>query len=303
MLRNLGPGYQRAGQITGEAPAVYSCLQRGSSSEQPIIDDGERAGGSVQREAQSFSQPKFEHDFSRVRVHSAESLRSSPLESPPLRHVYAQRRPNRVSPVTRPSIPPVPVTPAPATPAPAAPAQVQPTAQPTLTLSNNSFIDTGGTSRKPIQFDVTVPPGLNATDFAIVNKIKGQAVRNARGDAHYVTMDQILVPYYFTNWRVDSPDHDPIYASLGTSRWNYTPTSTGFTTSDDPGPARSNEPNSFWDLCFKTELHRLSSVPPDYSAPLPAPLDTKHWTYYVRVDQAGRFSHTRPRGEPDRCAG
>ncbi len=213
--------------------------------------------------------------------------------SAPARLAYAQRPPRPTQP---PAAPPV------AAPATGQPAPPPATATPTLSLSNHTgYADTGSESHKQVRFDVTVPAGQNPRDYALVNKIRGEAVRNPRGDPFYVTMDQISVPYYFTSWRVDSPDADPVYASSGSLRWTYTPTPSGFYTTDDPGPARSSEPGSFWDLCFKTELHRLAAVPTVYSAPLPAPLDTKYWRYYVRVDGSGRFSHTRPRGEPDRC--
>lgn len=238
--------------------------------------------------------PRFGHDFSKVPLladtHVRELAQSEQALSCPASscRVYAQLPPARTPPVAAPPS---------GTPLP------PPTAQPALTLSNpNSYDDSGGESHKLVNFNVTVPAGLNIRDYALVNYIKGVAVRNARGDPFYVTMDQISVPYYFPNWRVDSPDHDPVYASSGTIRWSYTPTANGFFTTDNPGPARSSEPDSLWDLCFKTELHRLSSVPADYSAPLPAPLDVKFWQYYVRVDSAGRFSHRRTQGEPNRCA-
>lgn len=218
--------------------------------------------------------------------------------SAPARLGYAQRPPRTTPP---PAAPPV-VTPPDAGRPDAGPAAPPATATPTLSLSNNvGYADSGSESHKVVRFDVTVPAGQNPRDYALVNKIRGQAIRNRQGDTFYVPMDQISVPYYFTNWTVDSPDHDPVYASLPGTRWSYTPTPSGFFTTDDPGPARSSEPDSLWDLCFKTELHRLAAVPPVYTAQLPAPLDTKYWRYYVRVDGAGRFSHTRPRGEPERC--
>ena len=238
--------------------------------------------------------PRFCHDFSKVPLHagahvgeSAQGERALPRPTPS-RRVYAQLPPARTPPVTIP---------------PSGAQLPPPTARSSLTLSNHiSYDDSGGESHKHVNFNVTVPGGLNAREYALVNHIKGMAVRNARDDPFYVTMDQISLPFYFPNWRVDSPDHDPVYASSGTIRWNYTPTANGFSTTDDPGPARTSEPNSLWDLCFRTELHRLSSVPEDYSSPLPAPLDVKYWQYYVRVDSAGRFSHRRMQGERDRCA-
>lgn len=174
-----------------------------------------------------------------------------------------------------------------------------------LTLSNHtSYDDTGNSSRKRVRFDVSIPPSQNIRDYVLVNKIKGVAVRNARGEPFTLMMDEIMVPYYFDNWRVDSPDHDPVFGSTNLNRWaGYTPTSTGFYYEDSPGPAHSSEPNSFYDLCFKTELHRSRDVPMEYSAPLPAPLEVRYWQYYVRVDAAGRYSHQRPHGEADRCAG
>lgn len=240
--------------------------------------------------------PRFCHDFSKVPLHADTHVRKLAQSERVLprptysRRVYAQLPPARTPPVTTP---------------PSGSTLPPPTAQPSLTLSNHtstSYDDSGGESRKIVNFNVTVPNGLNAREYALVNKIKGIAIQNARGDPFYVIMNQISVPYNFPNWVVDSEDHDPVYASIGGIRWSYTPTANGFHTTDNPGPARRNERNSLYDLCFKTELHRLSSVPANYSSPLPAPLDVKYWQYYVRVDSGGTFSHRRTQGEPDRCA-
>src|SRR5512138_3021451 len=72
-----------------------------------------------------------------------------------------------------------PLAPAPLTPAPLTPDAVPmdagsaAKAKPSLATSNDTYDDSATESHKRIHFDVTIPTGLTAKDYALVNFIKG----------------------------------------------------------------------------------------------------------------------------------
>jgi hypothetical protein len=183
-----------------------------------------------------------------------------------------------------------PVSPAPPpVPAPAAPAAP---ANPTLSLSGDSYTDTGNTSHKTITFDVAVPSGLNKNDFCLVNKLKG-SMKKADGTFHKVKMYGSLVDFNFSSEQVDSVDADPVYASNSTARWNYSSTSGGFSSNDDPGPpgytfAAGDEAA----VKFHIGLYKLADVPTTTTGSISASaIQELPWQYSVKADSAGAITH------------
>lgn len=181
--------------------------------------------------------------------------------------------------------PPAAPSPAPA-PAPAAPAT------PTLSLANNTYTDSGNTSHKVIKFNVAVPSGLTAGDYALVNKLQGH-MKKADGTFHKVQMYGSLVDFNFATEQVDSVDADPVYWSNSSGRWNYTTASGGFFATDDPGPpGYTFAPGDEAAVKFKIGLYRLASVPTTTTGTLSASsIQELPWQYSVKADAAGALSH------------
>jgi hypothetical protein len=167
-------------------------------------------------------------------------------------------------------------------------------AKPTLSLSNDTYDDStpATESHKRIQFDVAVPSGLTATDYALVNQLKGFQ-KAPSGHFFKVKMYGSTVDFNFPNWQVDSLDADPVYSSDSSGRWNYTVVPGGFFGSDDPGPALTSEHGAVYAVNFKIGLYKLSDVPTTTTGSISAtPLEEKPWQYSVVVDSAtGAFSH------------
>jgi hypothetical protein len=189
------------------------------------------------------------------------------------------------SPAPAPSPSPAPA-PAP-TPAPAAPA-----ANPTLSLSGDSYTDSGNTSHKNITFDVAVPSGLNKNDYCLVNKLQG-SIKKADGTFYKVKMYDNLVDFNFSSEQVDSVDADPVYWSNSSARWNYTSTSGGFSATDDPGPpGHSFAAGDVAAVKFHIGLYKLADVPTTTTGSISATaIQELPWQYSVKADSAGTITH------------
>jgi hypothetical protein len=197
---------------------------------------------------------------------------------------YSQTPTPAPAPPASPAPPPVPA------PAPAAPAA--PAANPTLSLSGDSYTDTGNTSHKNITFDVAVPSGLNKNDFCLVNKLQGH-LKKADGTFYKVKMYDNLVDFNFSSEQVDSVDADPVYWSSSTARWNYTSTSGGFSATDDPGPpGYSFAAGDEAAVKFHIGLYKLADVPTTTTGSISASaIQELPWQYSVKADSAGAITH------------
>lgn len=128
-----------------------------------------------------------------------------------------------------------------------------------LSLQNNKYTDKGGTSRKIIKFNATIPKKKNKKDYVIVNWLKGY-MKDEKGNPFKVWMYGNLVNFNFKKWQVDSVDKDPAYWSKGKTRWRYTSTKTGFFATDNPNPP-------YWkdgvtcNVDFKVGLYKSKDVP------------------------------------------
>ncbi|MBB4842920.1 hypothetical protein HNP55_001435 [Paucibacter oligotrophus] len=182
------------------------------------------------------------------------------------------------------------------TPAPApgpAPGPAAPPATPSLSLSGDSYTDSGNVSNKLIKFNVTVPSSLTAADYCLVNKLQGH-MKKADGTFHNVRMYGSVVPFNFASEQVDSVDADPIYWSDASQRRNYTAESGGFSATDDPGPpghsfAKGDEAK----VKFHIGLYRTADVPTTTTGTLAAaPISELPWQYSVLADATtGALSH------------
>jgi hypothetical protein len=168
-----------------------------------------------------------------------------------------------------------------------------PAATPSLSLSNDLYADSGTTSHKNIRFNVTVPSGLTATDYCLVNKLQG-SMRKADGSYHRVRMYGSLVDFNFGSEQVDSVDADPVYWSSDTGRWNYTTAASGFSATDDPGPpGHAFAKGDVAAVKFKIGLYTLAGVPTTTTGSLSAsPIQELPWQYSVAADSTtGTLSH------------
>jgi hypothetical protein len=164
-------------------------------------------------------------------------------------------------------------------------------AKPTLAASNDSYNDTASESHKKIRFDVTVPSGLTARDYALVNKVKG-FFKDGAGKFFKVTMYEKTVDANYSDWMVDSVDKDPVYWSTAAARWNFTTTPTGFYATDNPGPALSTEKGAVYAEQYKMGLYKLSDLPAETTGTISAtPLSEVPWQYSVVVGSDGKFTH------------
>jgi len=165
-------------------------------------------------------------------------------------------------------------------------------AAPTLAASGDNYsADTATESHKAIRFDVTVPSGVTAADYALVNKLKGSQ-KDGAGKAFKVTMYGKTVDFDFADWQVDSLDEDPVYWSDSSARRNYKATATGFYATDNPGPALSTETGAVYAVKFKMGLYKLSDLPAKTTGSISAtPLAEYDWQYSVVVDSHGKFTH------------
>jgi hypothetical protein len=191
------------------------------------------------------------------------------------------------APGAQPRIPPPPT---PAAPKPAAPKPAP--AVPSLSLSNDAYVDAGNKSEKTIGFDVTVPSGLVATDYCLVNKLQGFA-KEPSGSFSKAVMYGSTVDANFSTEQVDSVDVDPVYWSNSSARWNYTSTSGGFRATDSPGTSdHSYEAGRIIAFKFKIGLYKLADVPTTTSGTISStPITELPWQYSVSCDAAGKISH------------
>jgi hypothetical protein len=222
------------------------------------------------------------HDFARIRVYPQRGLAAGQPTSPATlsAHGVGQTRP----PASTPTTPPVPPTTAP---------PASSTLAPTLSLANDSYTDSGNTSHKHIGFNVSVPVPLDATRFALVNKIQGTGKR-ADGSFWKMHMYDHRVDANFPTTQVDSIDADPVYWSSPTARWNFTNTTAGFSATDDPGPPDYIfENGDVTRFKFKIGVYRMSDLPTTTTGSLSAtPLAEQDWQYSVVAHPTtGALSH------------
>jgi hypothetical protein len=164
---------------------------------------------------------------------------------------------------------------------------------PELSLSSDSYDDTGKAdeSHKNIKFSVKIPSGLEKKDYALVNKLKGH---EKKGDGTYfkVKMYESTVDFNFSSFQVDSVDKDPVYWSDTSARWNYDASGDGFSATDDPGPALSSEHGAEYAVNFKLGIYKLADLPMTTTGSISAtPIAEKDWQYSVKVDDKGKFTH------------
>lgn len=173
---------------------------------------------------------------------------------------------------------------------PAAPAAA---ARPTLALSNNRYADSGNTCEKLIHFDVTVPAGLRAADYCLVNKVQGFR-RTPDGSYDRVISYGSVVDNNFPTEQVDSVDEDPVYWSHPVrGRWNYTVTSNGFMATDNPGPNdHVFAPGYVAAQRFRIGLYELARVPTTTTGTISTtPIQELPWEFSVVADAAGAITH------------
>lgn len=164
-------------------------------------------------------------------------------------------------------------------------------ATPSLALANDSYTDTATESRKNIRFNVTVPSGLAAGDYALVNWVKGH-MKDGSGNFFRVQMYGADVDANFSDFQVDSVDPDPVYWSDSSARWNYSAVSGGFFATDSPGPALSSETGAEYALNFRIGLYRLADVPTTTTGSMSASaIQILPWQYSVKISAAGAFTH------------
>jgi hypothetical protein len=176
---------------------------------------------------------------------------------------------------------------------PAAPAAPAATARPSLALSNDRYNDSGNTCEKFIHFDVTVPAGLRATDYCLVNKVQGFR-RMPDGNYDRVMSYGSVVDNNFPTEQVDSVDADPVYWSHPVrGRWNYTVTSNGFMATDNPGPNdHVFAPGYVAAQRFRIGLYELASVPTTTTGTISTtPIQELPWQFSVVADAAGVITH------------
>jgi len=184
-----------------------------------------------------------------------------------------------------------PSTPVPAAPDAGVPDAGAPAAKPTLATSNDKYDDNASESRKNIKFEVTVPSGVTARDYALVNFVKG-SMKNGAGKYFKATMYGKQVDANYSDWKVDSVDEDPVYWSTSSGRWNFKTSSTGFYATDSPGPALTSEHGAIYALRFKIGLFKLADVPTTTTGTIAAtPLQEIPWDYSVVVSDKGTFTH------------
>ncbi len=164
---------------------------------------------------------------------------------------------------------------------------------PSLALSNDTYSDNATESRKNVQFDVTIPAGHKATDYALVNWVKG-SMKDGSGTYFKAKMYGSVVDANYSSWVVDSVDADPIYWSDASGRWNYRTTPSGFYATDSPGPALSTELGAVYALNFRIGLYKLSDLPATTSGTIggATAIAERPWQYSVVVDpRTGAFTH------------
>lgn len=181
--------------------------------------------------------------------------------------------------------------PAPApVPAPA-PAPVTPTAS--LALTGNKYTDTATESRKNIKYNVTWSGGAKE-DFVLVQFLKGY-LKKPDGTAYKVKMYGSSVDFNFADWQVDSLDEDPVYASTGGTRWNYSVDAADkFSSTDSPGPMYDSDgKGAEAKLDFKIGVYKSADVQKKTSGTISAtPITSMEpWSYNVNVLGGGKFSH------------
>jgi hypothetical protein len=82
-------------------------------------------------------------------------------------------------------------------------------ATPTLAASKDDYSgDTATESHKNIRFDVTIPSGVTAGDYALVNKLKGSQ-KDVSATAFKLTIYGKTVFFDFKDWQVFSVEVDP----------------------------------------------------------------------------------------------
>ena len=144
---------------------------------------------------------------------------------------------------------------------------------------------------KAIRFDVTIPTGVTAGDYALVNMVKG-SMKDGAGKFFKAQMYGKTVDANYADWVVDLMDEDPVYWSNSSGRWNFNSTPTGFFATDNPGPALNTETGAIYALKFKMGLYKLSDVPTKTTGTISAtPLAEYPWQYSVVVDKSGKFTH------------
>lgn len=162
---------------------------------------------------------------------------------------------------------------------------------PRLAKSHDTYTDSATQSTKDIRFDVGVPSGGRAGDYALVNWLKG-FMKDGAGSYFTLQLYGSTVNANLSSFQVDSMDADPVYWSDTGGRWNYVSTPGGFYATDSPGPALSSEHGAEYALQFQMGLYRLADLPTTTTGTLSAtPLAMVPWQYSVKVDSAGRFTH------------
>ncbi len=163
-----------------------------------------------------------------------------------------------------------------------------------LYFTGNSYNDGANTSQKLIQFNVSVPRGINLRDYALVQFVKGQVLRMPGPANPNARMYGVVVPLNFPNWQVDSVDTDPIYWSEPGIRWDYNTNGRTFSATDDVG--RDNHvfnPGDSADLDFKIGVYRISDLPAATNGNIGGaqPIVMRRWSFSVRRDMAGNITH------------
>lgn len=181
------------------------------------------------------------------------------------------------------------------TPAPApgvTPPSPPPPSPPTLSLSGDTYTDSGSKSQKDITFNVKVPSSLKAEDYCLVNKVMG-FIKKADGTFAKAILYGTATEVNFATEQVDSVDADPVYWSTSSARRNYIATGDGFKATDSPGPHdHTYHAKEETALKFHIGVYKLADVPTTTTGTIATtPIQELPWQYSVKVDAAGAITH------------
>ena len=255
---------RKSGFLSAERQATARVPQRGARGTAPSATDRATAQASP-----------WGHELDRAVGNRARGENSEDLQTDDIT-LFAQSTPTPGAPAPAPA-------PAPAAPAPSA----------TLGLTGNKYTDNATESRKNIKYNVTWTGGAKE-DYVLVQFLKG-SIKQASGTPFKVQMYGSIVDFDFADWQVDSLDSDPVYASSGGTRWNYSVDAPDkFSSTDSPGPMK----NSFGKgaeakVDFKIAVYKSADVQKSTTGSISATPITSFepWDFNVSVLGGGKYSH------------
>lgn len=162
----------------------------------------------------------------------------------------------------------------------------KPKREPELFLDPPTY--SGGRIKFDVAFSTLEEANLYRKDYAIIQWMRGCCVGRDGGPGDVPHFGEPRAPWDFPDWVVDSDDKDPVYGSDEKAgiRWNYTVTPTGFRSSDEP------RCEDFAAVEFYTALYKLVDIPqpPTDDKPflLGDPVDGRRWNFSWCKDKESR---------------